>query len=923
MKRLIGVILIASILFSCKKEIVLYPEKDSKHKLVATYYVKNSGSNSNTGLSDAQAWQTLSHVPWNSLVAGDVVNLNRGDTWREQISITSRSGSSGSWITIGAYGTGAKPKILGSVNGDVGGYWTSLGGSLWASANNSFPLESSVLYYDTNAAPKASTNKATQALLTTNWDLFYDSANHRVIVYLSTGSPDTQANGIEIAKPFTATYNEGTVSVRWCQYLTIQNLDIRYSNSYGIKEAGGSGGTGAYNTFLNCEVHYTWDKGGNFVYGDHIVIDGCIFDHLGYIGLCPAKRSSVGSWGEAIWVQLITYPTVRYTEMAYPHNNGIDIWGCSNGLVENCYSHDVDYPLSPGDWETGIYMDGSSDCIVRNNLISNLVIGISVNAESSGDVANNLQFYNNIVKNCDANYQVYCNQGASNHINNLKFYHNISYHDTAKRYDSGWWAGFYIANCTTVDLKNNVVYNQLSGNHLGYYLANTALTVTSDYNDFYLSSYSGNFHWNNGNSYATLATWQSGSGQDVHSYSVNPLFVTNGTNFSLQSTSPLIGKGVAITGQTIDYAGIAWKTPPSIGAYEYVSTGGNNLTQNLADSITLVDSNNRVRQLMLNIVESSLVLTDSTAKQTIYNRVIPDSVTLNDVNTKIISTRRADTLTLADSISFVLNIIGGKTLADTISLSDSITTKAISKVLSDNITLVDAVYPVNSAIISLVLNEFLTLSDSVTGKQVQKVVSDNIVLIDVINQGKEAVIADSLTLSDNIGKQIQKVLADSITVTDNSIKLIAIALNDGFVITDNIALSNIIQHFLTDNISLTDNREKLISKIFNDGCVLLDGVTIPHTDQQILSDNIILSDILSAVLVQPAPPRRRCTLLEILRKGFALFHFTNDPLITNTSLGDSPNTTMPDVQEISSNDTLSRDVLPGEGDNLDLGEHRV
>ena len=34
----------------------------------ATYYVKNTGSDSNTGLSDGQAWQTISKV--NSTVSG-------------------------------------------------------------------------------------------------------------------------------------------------------------------------------------------------------------------------------------------------------------------------------------------------------------------------------------------------------------------------------------------------------------------------------------------------------------------------------------------------------------------------------------------------------------------------------------------------------------------------------------------------------------------------------------------------------------------------------------------------------------------------------------------------------------------------------------------------------------------------------------
>ena len=50
-----------------------------------SYYVKNSGNDANTGLSDAQAW---AHHPWMStytgshtLIAGETVCMNKGDTW--------------------------------------------------------------------------------------------------------------------------------------------------------------------------------------------------------------------------------------------------------------------------------------------------------------------------------------------------------------------------------------------------------------------------------------------------------------------------------------------------------------------------------------------------------------------------------------------------------------------------------------------------------------------------------------------------------------------------------------------------------------------------------------------------------------------------------------------------------------------------
>ena len=84
------------------------------------YFVKNGGSDSNTGLSDAQAW---AHHPWMStwtgdvvLLPGDIVYLKRDNTWSISnptsafISVK-QNGKEGSYIKTTAYGTGAKPKV--------------------------------------------------------------------------------------------------------------------------------------------------------------------------------------------------------------------------------------------------------------------------------------------------------------------------------------------------------------------------------------------------------------------------------------------------------------------------------------------------------------------------------------------------------------------------------------------------------------------------------------------------------------------------------------------------------------------------------------------------------------------------------------------------------------------------------------------
>lgn len=83
---------------------------------MATYYIKSSGNDLLDGLSDANAWATISKVTteWanGTFAPGDYILFNRGDTFYGTITIT-EPGSSGNPITISAYGIGNNPIITG------------------------------------------------------------------------------------------------------------------------------------------------------------------------------------------------------------------------------------------------------------------------------------------------------------------------------------------------------------------------------------------------------------------------------------------------------------------------------------------------------------------------------------------------------------------------------------------------------------------------------------------------------------------------------------------------------------------------------------------------------------------------------------------------------------------------------------------
>ncbi|HEO71642.1 MAG TPA: hypothetical protein ENN80_10295, partial [Candidatus Hydrogenedentes bacterium] len=97
----------------------------------ATYYVANSGSDDNAGLSPDAPWASLAQVNTAALEAGDSVLFKRGDMWRGQLAPQSGS-AEGGHITYGAYGEGPKPRLLGSVAKNSPGDWRDEGGNIWS-----------------------------------------------------------------------------------------------------------------------------------------------------------------------------------------------------------------------------------------------------------------------------------------------------------------------------------------------------------------------------------------------------------------------------------------------------------------------------------------------------------------------------------------------------------------------------------------------------------------------------------------------------------------------------------------------------------------------------------------------------------------------------------------------------------------------
>ena len=96
----------------------------------AIYYVDfTTGDDGDSGLTEALAWKTIAKVNGATFAGDDQILFKCGETWRETL-IPHNNGTSGHQITYGSYGTGAKPRILGSTQistwaDETGNHWSA------------------------------------------------------------------------------------------------------------------------------------------------------------------------------------------------------------------------------------------------------------------------------------------------------------------------------------------------------------------------------------------------------------------------------------------------------------------------------------------------------------------------------------------------------------------------------------------------------------------------------------------------------------------------------------------------------------------------------------------------------------------------------------------------------------------------------
>lgn len=191
----------------------------------ATYYIDaTNGIDSNNGTSTSAPWKTIAKVKASKFNPGDQILFKRGETWREQLTIPS-SGSSGNPIIFGAYGSGNKPKLLGSVVLSGSSNWQQSSSSIWKSVPTiSVDVGNLILNNESSCGKKKSSLNS----LGSQGDFYYDPATGYLYLY-STSNPGIYFTAIEAAKNYHGVLISGK------NHVTVQDFDVRYWGGHGVQ----------------------------------------------------------------------------------------------------------------------------------------------------------------------------------------------------------------------------------------------------------------------------------------------------------------------------------------------------------------------------------------------------------------------------------------------------------------------------------------------------------------------------------------------------------------------------------------------------------------------------------------------------------------------------------------------------------------
>ncbi|MBQ6816471.1 MAG: hypothetical protein IJP26_04490 [Clostridia bacterium] len=317
---------------------------DSLKATNKTYYLSATGSDSNNGTSSSTPKRTYADLQ-DSLTSGDVVLFNRGDIFREQIEVVSG-------VSYGAYGTGIKPRIYGSVDG-MTGIWEQTTVPGVYRFTKLIGYYSNIVFNNGQYVGKYVSDLGD--ITKQELNVYIQSANNYLYLYCPQGHPQDVFNSIEIVDNVDGTNGsiflpddtDASNGYR-TDNVTFQNLCVMYSGTHCIAPGASS----------------------------NVKIEGCVLGFAGAKGIFNASTAA-------------------------PVGNAIEFWGAANNVeVSNNYIFQC--------FDTGITHQGEwgnnpsyfNNVTYQNNLIEYCVWAIeSWYSNGNGEATeNNINILNNIVR---------------------------------------------------------------------------------------------------------------------------------------------------------------------------------------------------------------------------------------------------------------------------------------------------------------------------------------------------------------------------------------------------------------------------------------------------------------------------------------------------------------------------------------------
>ncbi len=509
--------------------------------LPSTYYVDyTSGDDSNDGLSEATPWKTILRVNSESFNPGDTILFKRGETWREQLDVSS------SEIIFSSYGVGENPVISAA---DLITGWTSAGSNMWF--KNGVPTQPNIVYFN----GVRGNNESSANNLDTYYEWYWQGG--RLFVWSPNGlSPDIvyTSPGIEAGTRSSA------IKISGKSYVALENLTLRHGNSVTAPDigAGLNIDNSVYITIRNCVIEKNYGPGiqSSGVGDGGITISNCAIKENGLSGISRSGSSLISSdLIEDNIIQDNGWRQVSSSGILGSYHDGTIIRRniiSNNGFNDpNKDSHGIDLSYAQGTIEIyeniisnnlrgrGIYTETSTN-IYRNLIYDNLNSGIA--SDQPGTTTITVNIFNNIIHSNGGGILNLPSNTLSMRVYNNVLYHNVNLlgTDVAAQHE------IMTGNIRMLRVNNNVIFPaddsiDIAYDHYAYFINGNILSVGISSNCVYNAS-SPYVAFDSG---ATLTweDWQS-MGLDSRSINSNPILKDPGNNqFYLNTTSPCIGRG--------------------------------------------------------------------------------------------------------------------------------------------------------------------------------------------------------------------------------------------------------------------------------------------------------------------------------------------------------------------------------------------